>query len=56
MNELKTHRVREYSEEDIKTGELLSKSEKGGIFAWVPSFRVWLKDPGYAFWLGAGGL
>ena len=38
-----------------KAVELLSKGEKGGIFAWAPLFRVWLKDPDYVFWLGAGG-
>ena len=39
-----------------KAGELLSKGEKGGIFAWTPSLREWLKEPDYVFWLGAGGL
>jgi len=39
-----------------KAVELLSKGEKGGIFAWAPSLRGWLKDPDYVFWLGAGGL
>ena len=33
---------------------LLNKGES--IFAWAPSFREWLKDPDYVFWLGAGGL
>ncbi len=33
---------------------LLSKGEC--IFAWAPSFREWLKDADYVFWLGAGGL
>jgi hypothetical protein len=28
----------------------------GGIFAWAPQMRDWLKDPGYVFWLGAGGM
>jgi hypothetical protein len=37
-----------------KAVELLSKGES--IFAWAPSFREWLKDPDYVFWLGAGGL
>ena len=37
-----------------KAVELLSKGE--GIFAWAPSLRVWLKEPDYVFWLGAGGL
>jgi hypothetical protein len=37
-----------------KAVELLNKGE--GIFAWAPSFREWLKDPDYVFWLGAGGL
>jgi hypothetical protein len=37
-----------------KAVELLSKGE--GIFAWAPSFRDWLKNPDYVFWLGAGGL
>lgn len=26
------------------------------IFAWAPRMRVWLKDPDYVFWLGAGGM
>ena len=39
-----------------KAVELLSKGEKGGIFAWAPSLREWLKDPDYVFWLGAGGV
>ena len=34
--------------------KLLNKG--AGIFAWAPSFREWLKDPDYVFWLGAGGL
>ena len=37
-----------------KAVELLSKGES--IFAWAPSFREWLKDPDYVFWLGTGGL
>jgi hypothetical protein len=37
-----------------KAVELLSKGE--GIFVWAPSLKVWLKDPDYVFWLGAGGL
>jgi len=37
-----------------KAVELLNKGES--IFAWAPSFREWLKDPDYGFWLGAGGL
>ena len=37
-----------------KAVELLNKGE--GIFAWAPSFRGWLKDPDYVFWLGARGL
>jgi len=37
-----------------KAVELLNKGE--GIFAWAPSFRGWLRDPDYVFWLGAGGL
>jgi len=37
-----------------KAAKLLSKGE--GIFAWAPSFRGWLRDPDYVFWLGAGGL
>ena len=28
----------------------------GKIFAWAPSFKEWLKDKDYVFWLGAGGL
>ena len=39
-----------------KAVELLSKGEKGEIFAWAPSLREWLKEPDYVFWLGAGGL
>ena len=37
-----------------KAAVLLSKGEN--VFAWAPSFRDWLKDPDYVFWLGAGGL
>lgn len=37
-----------------KAVALLEKGE--GIFAWAPSFKEWLKDPDYVFWLGAGGL
>ncbi|RJS86493.1 hypothetical protein CW713_00150 [Methanophagales archaeon] len=37
-----------------KAVELLSKGET--IFGWAPSFRGWLRDPDYVFWLGAGGL
>ena len=37
-----------------KAIELLDKGES--IFAWAPLFKVWLKDPDYVFWLGAGGL
>jgi transposase len=37
-----------------KAAVLLSKGES--VFAWAPSFREWLKDPDYVFWLGAGGL
>ena len=37
-----------------KAVELLSKGEE--IFSWAPSFREWLKDADYVFWLGAGGL
>jgi hypothetical protein len=37
-----------------KAVALLNNGE--GIFAWAPSLRVWLKDPDYVFWLGAGGL
>jgi hypothetical protein len=37
-----------------KAAALLSKGEN--VFAWAPSFREWLKDPDYVFWLGAGGL
>jgi len=33
---------------------LLNKGEN--VFAWAPSFKEWLKDPDYVFWLGAGGL
>ena len=33
---------------------LLSKGEC--VFAWAPSFKAWLKDPDYVFWLGAGGF
>ena len=37
-----------------KAAALLSKGES--VFAWAPSFREWLKDPDYVFWLGAGGF
>jgi len=37
-----------------KAVELLNKGE--GIFPWASSFRGWLRDPDYVFWLGAGGL
>ena len=37
-----------------KAAALLSKGES--VFAWAPSFKAWLKDPDYVFWLGAGGL
>jgi len=37
-----------------KADVLLSNAEK--IFAWAPSFKEWLKDMDYVFWLGAGGL
>jgi len=37
-----------------KAVELLSKGKD--IFAWAPSFRGWLRDPDYVFWLGARGL
>ena len=37
-----------------KAAMLLNNAD--GIFAWAPSLRVWLKDPDYVFWLGAGGL
>jgi len=37
-----------------KAAVLLSKGEC--VFAWVHSFKAWLKDPDYVFWLGAGGL
>jgi len=33
-----------------KAAVLLNNAE--GIFAWAPSFRGWLKDPDYVFWLG----
>ena len=33
-----------------KAAALLSKGEC--VFAWAPSFREWLKDPDYVFWLG----
>ena len=33
---------------------LLSKGKC--VFAWASSFKAWLKDPGYVFRLGAGGL
>jgi hypothetical protein len=35
---------------------LLNKGEKGGIFAWAPSLKEWLRDTDYVFWLGTGGL
>ena len=28
----------------------------GGIFAWEPRMKEWLKDLDYEFWLGAVGL
>ena len=37
-----------------KAAALLSKGEC--VFAWAPSFKAWLKDPDYVFWLGTGGL
>jgi len=37
-----------------KAAGMLSKGEN--VFAWAPSFKAWLKDPDYVFWLGAGGL
>lgn len=38
-----------------KVVELLKIGEESGIFAWAPSLREWLKDPGYVFWLEATG-
>ena len=37
-----------------KAAALLSKGEN--VFVRAPSFKAWLKDPDYVFWLGAGGL
>jgi len=37
-----------------KAAALLSKGEN--VFARAPSFKAWLKDTDYVFWLGAGGL
>jgi|LGVF01.1.fsa_nt_gb hypothetical protein len=37
-----------------KAAVLLNKGES--VFAWAPSFKAWLKDSDYVFWLGAGGL
>ena len=31
---------------------ILEKGEEKGVFAWVPRFNDWLKDPDYIFWLG----
>jgi len=33
-----------------KAAVLLSKGEN--VFAWAHSFKAWLKDPDYVFWLG----
>ena len=46
--------ITELEREDEKAAVLLSKGEN--VFAWAPSFKAWLKDPDYVFWLGAGGL
>lgn len=55
MEKLKeTKGVRIFKRGFEKAVTLLNKGE--GIFAWAPSFRTWLKDPDYVFWLGAGGL
>lgn len=35
-----------------KADELLAKGEETGVFMWAPSFKEWLKDPDYIFWLG----
>ena len=35
-----------------KAGAILEKGEEKGVFAWVPMFKDWLKDPDYIFWLG----
>ena len=35
-----------------KAIEMLNKSEEGGVFAWAPQLKYWLKDPDYIFWLG----
>ena len=44
--------ITELEREDEKAAALLSKGEN--VFAWAPSFKAWLKDPDYVFWLGAG--
>ena len=46
--------ITELEREDEKAAALLSKGKN--VFAWAPSFKEWLKDPDYVFWLGAGGL
>ena len=35
-----------------KAVEMLEKGEENGVFVWAPSFRYWLMDPDYVFWLG----
>jgi len=37
-----------------KAAALLSTGEC--VFAWASSFKAWLKDQDYVFWLGAGGF
>jgi len=35
-----------------KAAALLRDGAETDIFAWVPQFKSWLKDPAYIFWLG----
>lgn len=36
---------------------LLARDNAGrGVFLWAPSFRYWLEDRDYIFWLGLGTL
>ena len=37
-----------------KARALLSTGDS--LFGWAPSFREWLQDPDYLFWLGASNL
>ena len=35
-----------------KAVEMLEKGEEERVFTWAPSFRHWLREPNYIFWLG----